>query len=652
MIAGVFRRFIASSKSYWLLLIVLVFSISAGFGLYQLNQSIDILNKRYGTSVWSLFQLKSELRRFTDTIVMFEYGGASADELHDRYDILWSRFTVLLEGIDAEQLEKVDGAIEMISGVFEEVKEVEDLVFSLKPEDRELAETIRQRFEPYQVAVERLALGNYHFNNDFYNRGDKSVARLQQQLIYLMIGLMLSGGVLFLMVLRESRNNRFQALHDSLTGMPNRAFLREELVEACTYNTPFALHLLDLNGFKDVNDTLGHHCGDVLLQQVAWRLVEVLKQSRNVLVCRLGGDEFAIVQQGLEGREAAELAAQRIIEALDEEFIIDGHSCFVGASIGITLYPQHAKEVSTLLSHADLAMYRAKARSPESAYCFFRAEMDDAVKRRQQLFRDLREALELNQLELAYQPIVDLETGEVCYLEALLRWQHPQIGYIPPMEIVGIAEQYALAHQLGEWVIRQACRQSRLWQSDGASLVPISVNISPSLYRFDLVNVISEALATEGLPTYAISIEVTEDTTMQVITDAKDMLPRLHAMGISIALDDFGTGLSSLSHLQELSMQTLKIDRSFIQGMCKKESDCTLVSNIIGIGHDLGMKVVAEGIEEENVAQLLRYCGCDMGQGYLFSKPVPASCIPDVYQRLGVKYSLDGDPSDYQAAAS
>lgn len=609
-------------KELWLTPVVLIFFISAIFSLVQLRQSITILDNRYGTSVWSLFQLKTELHRFNDTLTIYRSDNTTYGEVTARYDILWSRFPVLLEGIDANQLVKIEGALPSIQSAFDQIKALEPSIFTQLKHTPSISSDLQQKLEPHIRSIEKLALDNYHFNNDFYNRGDRRVSELQQQLIWLMVGLIMSGTLLLILIIRENSINRFQAEHDSLTGIPNRAFFRRELTRRCEGDEPFALHLIDLNGFKDVNDTLGHHTGDLLLKSVSDRLTNCLDQTHDCLTCRLGGDEFAILQPHVNDTHELDHIAAEIIQLLEEDFRVEEHQCLIGASIGSVQFPNHGDNASSLLTRADIAMYKAKESAPFSRHQIFDFIMDEQINRRQILQMDLREAIEHHKLHLAYQPIIDLKNGRPVYLEALLRWEHPIYGFVSPLEIIEVAEQHGIANTLGYWIICEACRQIREWSDNSMKPLPVAVNISPSMHRPELGSLINQALEEHNVPHGLIWIEVTEDTTIQMIQETQRTLPLLKKSGIHIALDDFGTGLSSLSHLQQLPVQTLKIDRSFIKKITQNQVSWALVKNMITIGHDLGMHVVAEGIEHREEAELLTEHNCDMGQGYLFSKPL------------------------------
>ncbi|WP_299196179.1 bifunctional diguanylate cyclase/phosphodiesterase [uncultured Amphritea sp.] len=631
-------------KRALLIALILIFFISAAVSLFQLRQSITILDQYYTTSVFSMFQLKMELRRFDDALTLYQAAPNTThlDQLKSRYDILWSRFPVLIEGDDGVQIRSIETAESTINQAFETVKSLENDIFNRLPVDPEYSVQIKQTLKPQVDAVDALSMQDYYRTNAILNRSDSQVLDLQRQLILLMFGLIFTGSLLLLMIIRESRLNRHQAEHDSLTGIPNRAFLKKKISRYSDKKQPFALHLLDLNGFKDINDTLGHHIGDALLQSVSRRMTEEIDKRYNCVTCRLGGDEFAIIQSTVRGKQSLNIIADKIISLFDQPFEIGQHTCFIGASIGSVIYPEHGNDASSLLTRADIAMYKAKERSNHSTQMLFDFEMDVQINRRQQLQRDLREAIEAEKLQLVYQPIVSLEEQHVASLEALLRWNHETYGAIPPLEIIEIAEKYSIANLLGCWVIKQTCLQIAQWQSMGLKAIPVAINISPSMHQLDLASIINQSLNEYGLPKGLIRVEVTEDTSMHILKETQNLLPELARQEISIALDDFGTGLSSLSHLQQLPIQTLKIDRCFISKITVDRTSSLLVKNIIRIGHDLGMRVVAEGIEDAAAAHLLTSFQCDFGQGYLFSKPLKPELIPDFCRVQKAESSTSG----------
>ncbi|MCV6589249.1 MAG: bifunctional diguanylate cyclase/phosphodiesterase [Marinobacterium sp.] len=623
------------SGARWLVLIVLVFCVSILVSMVQLRATVKLLDYRPGTSIWALFQIKNEYRNVKNQLRLYSHQLISHDDLMLSYDILWSRFPVILKGLDARQLSAIDNGPETIQAAFDDLKILESPILELPGGDMAAAGDIIQRLEKHMLHIDTLALNNYHHNNQFFNKNDERLRTLQFQLGLLLVGILLSGSCLLWLLYRENQRNRYQALHDSLTDMPNRNLLRQKMRRLVKTRTPFALHLLDLNGFKEVNDTLGHHVGDELLKAVALRLHERMALSNRFVVSRLGGDEFAVVQFPLEHIDDARFVAEEILEILTPAVEVEGNLCFVGASIGTALFPQHAERARDLLSRADLAMYQAKKTAPESSFCFFEERFNDHLKRRQRLHHDLRRALEhsVGQLRLEYQPLVNLNTGQTVSLEALLRWDHPDLGAIPPLETIAVAEQYGLSQLLGCWVLKEACLQNRYWRDSGLPEVRIAINIAPSMYRLDLVDMVQQALGESQLPASSLTLEVTEDTTIKQLNESPGVLSGLQSLGVTIALDDFGTGLSSLSHLKALPIQVLKIDRSFVQSMMQAERSCDLVGSIIQLGHTLNMTVVAEGIEDEYIWQALREQGCDIGQGYYFSRPVSAARIPALLLR-------------------
>ncbi len=424
------------------------------------------------------------------------------------------------------------------------------------------------------------------------------------------------------------------ALHDALTGLPNRALFREQITQAMaqTHRTgaPFALIYLDLDRFKNVNDTLGHPAGDGLLKEVAARLRATLRETDTI--ARLGGDEFAVLVCDFERAEGAAIVARRILRALAEPFQFDGHEIHTSASLGLTLFPADAADADTLLRNADLALYQSK-HAGRNRLCFFSGEMDREVRARTVMEADLRSALERNELFLLYQPLVKLPGGKPVGVEALVRWRHPAAGVVPPGQFIPVAEESGLIVPLGEWVLRQACRQLRTWQERGVEL-RVSVNVSPIQVRHDgFVETVAGVLADTGVNAAGLELELTEAILMQDIQAGSRLLARLRQMGIRLSIDDFGTGYSSLNYLHKLPADTLKIDQSFVRDIGKNACEGSIVKAIIDLGHDIGMSVLAEGVETEAQRDYLVRHGCDEAQGYLFSRPVPAEEIDRLLQR-------------------
>jgi diguanylate cyclase (GGDEF)-like protein/PAS domain S-box-containing protein len=415
------------------------------------------------------------------------------------------------------------------------------------------------------------------------------------------------------------------AYHDGLTSLPNRTFfenrLRLALARARREHKMLAVMFLDLDSFKVVNDTLGHGAGDKLLQAVAHDLATLVRDGDTV--ARVGGDEFTLLLAGIEGPEDATEIAQRILECLRQSRVINGTEFRTTGSIGITTYPADGDEGETLLRNADTAMYRAKERGRDN-YQLYTASMNAKMMERIAVERDLRHALDRDELTLFYQPIVVVETGVITGAEALLRWRHPQRGIVPPDEFIPLAEETGLILEIGEWVLRQACRQVRQWREQGLAVDLVAVNLSArQLQQEDLVERIAGILRESGVSPDSIQLEITEGAVLKNVDYAIAMLRQLGGMGIQIALDDFGTGYSSLTYLKRFPIDAVKIDRSFVRDLEHDASDATIVSTVIAMAESMHLNVIAEGVETENQLEFLRQRGCKEYQGYLFARPMP-----------------------------
>ncbi len=418
---------------------------------------------------------------------------------------------------------------------------------------------------------------------------------------------------------------RHQAYHDALTGLPNRLLLQDRLrhaIDVAARNgEAVAVLVLDLDNFKLINDSLGHDVGDQLLQVIASRLSGSLRQSDTV--ARTGGDEFVAVLADFSDASEVAHSAERIIEALAAPIPLAGQELHSGGSIGIALYPQDATDPLALMKSADMAMYQAKA-DGRGTFRFFDPEMDRRSATRMMLESSLRRALDSGGLSLAFQPKVDLASGRILGMEALLRWKHPELGSIPPSEFIPIAEESGLVVPLGAWVLAAACRQLRLWRDAGFLTARLAINLSPRQFAdAQLLELVVEQLSRHELSPQSIELEVTESTVMADPERAIATLNRLHGLGIRIAIDDFGTGYSSLSYLKRLPLDTLKIDRSFVSDICSNPDDAAIARAIVALGRSLGLEIVAEGVETDSQRELLLALGCTVGQGYLFAAPEP-----------------------------
>ena len=423
------------------------------------------------------------------------------------------------------------------------------------------------------------------------------------------------------------------AHHDALTDLPNRVLFRDRLEHALARakrdHSLVAVNCLDLDRFKEVNDTLGHAVGDRLLQSVADRL---LAEVRGVdTVARLGGDEFAVIQVGLARPQDVSVLANRLVASLSRPFNIDGHEILISTSAGITLFPEDADNPDQLLVNADIAMYRAKAEG-RNCYRFFIAGMDDAIRARKQLEHDLRQGLEEGWFELHYQPQVVAESGAIIGAEALLRMRHPERGLLLPQDFISLAEDTGLIVPIGTWALRAACAQAARWHADGKPM-RVSVNLSPMQFRqAGLVTTVRSALQAANLAPEYLELEITESMLMHDTASALDLLQQLRKLGARIAMDDFGTGYSSLSYLKQFPFNRIKIDRSFVNELVDNKDATAIVKAIIALGSSLEMKTTAEGVETLEQLRYLKGEACDEMQGYYFGRPIPVDQFDELLQ--------------------
>ena len=418
------------------------------------------------------------------------------------------------------------------------------------------------------------------------------------------------------------------AHHDSLTGLANRVRLDDRLELALAQaarGRMVAVHHLDLDRFKAVNDTFGHQAGDRLLKIVASRLREVVRASDTI--ARMGGDEFVIVQSPISEPSEATLLAERAIAALAEPFEIDGHQSAVGTSVGIAVSPGDGDDSDTLLRNADLALYGAKE-DGRGTFRFFEASMDEQMQTRRSMEQDMRKALPAGQFELYYQPVVNLQTSAISGLEALIRWNHPQLGLISPANFIPLAEESGFIIPVGEWVIRQACLTAAQWPDH----LHVAVNISASQFRSaGLMQVILGALGASGLKPTRLEIEITESVLLQDKESTLAILHQLRALGIRIAMDDFGTGYSSLTYLQSFPFDKIKIDRSFVKDVTENAGSLNIVRAVASLANGMGMTATAEGVETNEQLDRITAEGCTEMQGYLFSRPLPSRDIERLF---------------------
>ena len=424
----------------------------------------------------------------------------------------------------------------------------------------------------------------------------------------------------------EARIN-YLAYHDTLTGLPNRLLFEERLAQsldgARREGRALAVMFVALDRFKQYNDTLGHAAGDQLLRAVGERLLRLAPEGGGALA-RFGGDEFSLLLTAAGGAACVAAAAREIQQILQPPFRVDGHELYVTVSIGIGLYPDDGEDAQSVLKNAGAALYRAKQQGGDN-YQFYAADMNEHALKRLSLGNSLRRALESGEFVLHYQPQYGADASRVVGAEALVRWQHPELGLVPPAEFIPLAEDTGLIAPVGEWVLRTALAQNRSWQEAGLAPAPVSVNLSLRQFQQpDLLEVVSGALAESGLDPRYLELELTESSVMKDAARAVATLRELKGMGVSVAVDDFGSGYSSLSHLKHLPIDVLKIDKSFVRDMTEDPNDAAIVMAVVTLAHSLGLKVVAEGVETEEQLRFLRLLRCDAVQGYLLSRPLPA----------------------------
>lgn len=427
------------------------------------------------------------------------------------------------------------------------------------------------------------------------------------------------------------------AYYDVLTGLPNRAMLhtllRQSLVEAQRHGAHGAVMFVDLDRFKQINDTLGHSPGDFLLKEVARRLLECLRNED--IVTRIGGDEFVVALVDIAKREHASIVARKILTNLARPVQIHGHELRITASIGISIYPDDGDDAETLIRNADVAMYRAKQGDGHEGYLFYAPDMNRKALERLNLEGNLRRAMEQGELSLHYQPQMDLASGRMVGAEVLLRWNHPATGMISPAEFIPVAEETGLIIPIGEWILDTVCTRNKAWQDAGLPVVKLAVNISAKQFRPTLAALVREILERHHLDPGLLELEITESMIMQNVDDVITMMNDFHLLGVKMSLDDFGTGYSSLSYLKRFPIDKLKIDQSFVRGVIQDANDTAITRAIISLAQNLGLRVIAEGVETLEQLNFLKSAGCEEIQGYYYSRPIPEAEFVKFLQEQG-----------------
>lgn len=523
-----------------------------------------------------------------DTLVRSETFVAEIEGRRKDGSTLWLRVSGRRTGQESKELEAI--------WVFEDITERRLAEDALRKSRDELESRVQER-------TQELATANAQLQDEIFER-----MQTEQRIWHL-------------------------AHHDSLTGLPNRALLQDRLTQAITQasrrDARVAVIFLDLDRFKSINDTLGHAIGDELLKNIADRLRNAVRSVDTV--SRLGGDEFVVILNEIGNLDDVVMVAEKIIAALAPVVYINGHALQTTPSIGISIFPDDGMEAMQLMRNADTAMYHAKA-AGRNNFQFFTPRMNDEATRFFNLENRLRAAITRGELLLHYQPLVDLDKHCVCGVEALVRWNDPEHGMISPGEFIPVAEETGLIVPLGEWVLREAMRQNRQWQDEGRLTIPVSVNLSPRQFRQrGLVDTIRNILVETGQPASLLELEITEGTLMQDVEETLTRLKELAHMGVRLAIDDFGTGYSSLAYLKRFPVHKLKVDQSFVRDLCDDKEDAAIVSAIIGLSRNLGLDILAEGVETDAQLGILMNYGCRKFQGFYFSRAISPQLSDQIF---------------------
>ena len=614
---------------------LLLAAIIGGFLISAVYISVLVMERqyslegvsRYRTS-WDASQAANEFIRLEQRLAEYALSDRTIDkdEVRLRFDILMSRAgsysqsSYLLAALEEKPEYRV--AFDELVDVLGSIEPLIDNIDQPGAAQKALA-ALKLRGSTYV----QIAATAHNYNNRVISDEQDGLLQMHWRFTALVAGLILFGFVLIALLFRHihllgraQRKLRVLAHQDPLTGLANRALFQETLEQVLSKqdrnNTTDAVLLLDLDRFKEVNDSFGHGMGDALLKEVTRRLSNCV--SPQDVLARFGGDEFAILQRNVASPQNCARLASQIVSALRAPFVIDGHELVIGTSICIA-YVHKDSSPSQILQFADLALYRAKA-AGRGTFQFFAPEMNEQLQARRQLELDLRKAVANSELELAFQPIVNLEAYQICGFEALLRWTHPEKGEIAPTEFIPLAEETGLISTLGRWVIEQACIEAAKWSSN----LHVAVNLSPVQFRSaNLAAQIMKALQTSGLAPERLELEITESVLLQDNDATLETLHKIKDLGVRIALDDFGTGYSSLSYLRRFPFNKIKIDKLFVQDLPDEGDSAVIVESTIRLGSNLKMTTTAEGVETEEQFMRLRAIGCDQAQGFFFAKPKP-----------------------------
>ncbi len=634
----------------YLLLGVLMLAFLGGMLATMANERriSGLVSAQVQKSAWSMVQLELEFQRFCSALQLYRSGSLSSDDLLLAYDVAWNRMEIFLIGDDNRIIRGKFGAGEMVGEIFELLKQHESLMDEPPPRDSPVLAELEPRLESYMPRIRELIVKN--FTGEEASRAFDAIRESQRWMAVLLAGLLLMGLLMMFLLVRETRQHFFLSRHDALTRLPNRSNFIETLLAGCAHTdvaSRCALCLIDLNHFKEINDSLGHQAGDALLMQVGQLLRQELTERD--MLARIGGDEFALVLRGELDELALIERARRLLGRL-QQLLAGLADHRVHPTMGMSLYPQHARDPQDLFLFADLSLSAAKAGS-EDNFQLFNVQMLDEYRRRKRLAADLH--LQLNradagstQLYLCYQPILPVGKRDRLGCEVLLRWLHPELGYVSPPEIIDVAESHGLGTALGDWIFACLNQDLRRLPTSLVTRLEVAVNLSSSLFHAELPIWVNSRLAEGPLSPAQLVLELTETIALKDFRLSQLILQELADMSIRVALDDFGTGWSSLSYLRELRVHKLKIDKSFIQGIDADSRQQVFVRSITELAHNLGVRVVAEGVETQTELALVERLGVNEIQGYYYARPLSL----DVFAEFAEQYLQTGPAARLQGS--
>jgi diguanylate cyclase (GGDEF)-like protein len=589
-------------KKFLISLVVSLFVVSAVISIYQLRQIIQLLESPKSSTSWSVVQLQMEHRRFINSLQLYRLGGVKHSELMLRYDILWSRFPVLLEGQENAGFHNIKSARQLVRELFQEVQRIEPLLQALPP-SHEKFEQVIERLNMYSAPINTLVNKEFQRNSEFDKKTDFKLLQLQLILSFAIGALLISGSILIVMIVRENHINRYLANHDVLTGLPNRAGLREFIASLENNRRDYAIMVLDLNGFKSINDSYGHEYGDRILNVVAQRLNGQMRHCDYAV--RLGGDEFAIVQTRVRSSEDCSGFAQRLINVIEKPMSLEDRECFVGTSIGISTALDSQDDWLSILGQADTAMYQAKQESRCSSWQFFEGQMQLAKEREQHLLSQFRDALENQQMSLFYQPILDLANDKVVGAEVQARWEHPVYGWVEQAELVDVAHACGSVVALESWVLRASTQQLKRWQHGLNTNLQLAVSISSSTLHNDLLVLVNKVLIESRILPHRLIINII-DSNQQMLLDCVDAIRELRRIGVSLSLDNFGSAECPLELLNHLPVQYLRGAKSLMSDLLNTSDKQPMLIATVMFANRLGVKLLVDGVENQQHLEQLK----------------------------------------------